>query len=329
MTDSRADADQRPEDGIDAATLLGDDHEPFEAVLAGDSTGPLAVVGPPYSGRSRVLDTAADRLDATRIDLGPEDGFEEVQGALGDGPVVVGDCQHLYRRAIGGFEPLEAFLDAVATAEAPVVTGWNRYAWSYLDAVRAVERAIPDTVAVGPVATEAIAELVLGRYDEMPAFPIEDTNSGGLVTVRTYPVGWGDRTISVPLPVPNRNGSDPDSTDPQDVVFERLAAASDGNVGVATALWRAQSETAVRPSDIVPPEPTGDLDRDAAFCLRIIIAKERVSRAELDAVVGDGVDRILAQFRRDGVVTVDETTVALEPAAVPTAADATDRGRIL
>lgn len=329
MTASRSDTDQRPEESVDPATLLGDDHEAFEAVLAGDSTGPLAVVGPPYSGRGRVLDAAADRLDAARLDLGPDDGVAAVRPALGDGPVVVGGCQHLYRRAIGGFSPLEEFLDAVAATEEPVVTGWNRYAWAYLTAVRAVERAIPAQVTVGPVATEVIAELVLERYDEMPAFLTDDPDSDGLVTVREYAVGWGDRTVSVPLPVLDRNGRQPDSADPQDVVFERLAAASGGNVGVAAALWDAQSGPAVRPSDIVPPVSTGDLDRAAAFCLRIVLAKERVERAELDAVVGDGVGRILAQLRRDGLVTVDGTTVALDPGAVPTAVETTDRGRIL
>jgi len=329
MSESQSDATQRPDDDIDPATLLGDDHDDFEAVLAGDAAGPLAVVGPPYSGRGRVLDAATDRLDATRIDLGPGDGIETIRPALGKGPVVVSRCQHLYRRTIGGFDALETVLDTIAAADGLVVTGWNRYAWAYLTAVRAVERAIPAQVAVGPVAAEAIAELVLARYDEMPSFLTDDADSDGLVTVRRYSLGWGDHTLSVPLPVPDRNGSQPDSADPQDVVFERLAVASGGNIGVATALWEGQSDTAVRPSDIVPPESNSDLDRAAAFCLRIILAKERVEWAELRAVVGDGVDRIVAQLRREGLVTTDGAAVTLEPAAVRTAAETTDRGRIL
>jgi len=329
MTESRSDAKQRPEDGVDPGALLGDDHDAFEAVLTGDDPGPLAVVGQPYSGRHRVLDTAAERLDAAQVELGPGDGIETPRRALGDGPVVVGGCQHLYRRAVGGFDALELFLDAVAAAEGPVVTGWNCYAWTYLTAVRAVKRAVPTRVAVGPVATAAIAELILGRYGQMPSFLTDDPGSDRLVTVRRYPVGWGDWTVSIPLPVPTSDGSDPDSADPQDVVFERLAATAEGNVGVATALWEGQSGAAVRPSDIAPPEASSDLDREAAFCLRIILSKERVERAELDAVLGGGVDRLLAQFRRDGLVTVEKATVTLEPTAVPTAVDATDRGRIL
>lgn len=329
MTEPRPRSERRPGDDIDPATLLGEDLDTFEALVAGDSAGPLAVVGPPYSGRGRILDAATDRLDAERIAVKPGGEFEAIRPALGTGPVVVSGCQHLYRRTIGGFDPLESFLDTVAAADGPVVTGWNRYAWAYLTTVRAVERAIPKQVSVGPVPTEAIAELVLSRYDEMPSFLADETDGEELVTVRRYSLGWGDHTVSVPLPVPNRNGSRPDSADPKDVVFERLAAASGGNVGVATALWQAQSDTAVRPSDIVPPESTGDLDRAAAFCLRIVLAKERVERAELRAVIGEGVDRIVVQLRREGLVATDRATVTLEPAAVRTATETTDRERIL
>lgn len=44
------------------AKLLGDDMGAVERALTGQSPGPLAVCSPPFGGRKRVLEQAADRL---------------------------------------------------------------------------------------------------------------------------------------------------------------------------------------------------------------------------------------------------------------------------
>ncbi len=317
---------------MDAATLLGDEYDTFEAVLSGECPGPLAVVGPPFGGRETVLETAVERLGAERIRLAPGDGPADLPEP-GEDPLVVEDCQHLYKRAIDGFEPVERFLGSLAGAGTPVVTGWNRYAWAYLTAVRRVEREFPARVDVGPVATEAIAERLLERYDETPRFLPDDPEKGGLVTIRRHSVEWRGHGVEVPVPVPNpiaieawRGGADPD---PEDVVFERLAAVSNGSVGVATAIWESRRGDEIRPSDVVAAGADVDVDRDEAFCLRIVLAKERVERAELAEILGDRLDRTLTRLVREGLVATDGNLVCLEPAAVPSVVTATDRGRIL
>ncbi|WP_423751113.1 hypothetical protein [Salinirarus marinus] len=313
----------------DELPLSDDDREAFEAVLTGRAPGPLAVVGAPFAGRERLLDHAEERLDATRIRLAPGDDAGSIDDAIGETPVVVDDCHHLYRRAIGGFDSLEAFLGRVVGADAPVVTGWNRYAWAYLSAVKALDRAFPARVDVGPETAERLAELLLSRYDELPSFVDEKAEQSGAVAVRRFEFGWGDRSFSVPIPVPtflaaSRTGARPD---PKDVVFERLAAVSGGNVGVATALWERGLDDVVRPSDVGATGTDLSFDREEAFCLRIVLSKERVERAELAAVVDADLDRVLPRFVREGVVTVSDGVVALDPAAVPTAATATERRR--
>ncbi|MFB6123022.1 MAG: hypothetical protein ABEJ78_06155, partial [Haloferacaceae archaeon] len=318
-TDSPTPTDELP--------LSPADREAFEAVLAGEEPGPLAVVGAPFAGRERLLDHASERLDATRIRLAPGDGVDAVGDAIGERPVVVDDCHHLYRRTIGGFDSLETVLDRVVDADAPVVAGWNRYAWAYLSAVRTLDRAFPTRVDVGPATAERLAELLLSRYDELPSFVDDDAGESGLVGIRRFTFDWGERSLSIPVPVPSslsasRRGTPPD---PKDVVFERLAAVSEGNVGVATAIWGRGD--VVRPSDVAAPGGDLSLDRDEAFCLRVVLSKERVDRAELAAVVGADLDRILSRLVRDGLVTVADGVVALDPAAVPTAAAATERRR--
>jgi len=316
---------------VDAATLLGDDHEAFERFLAGEEPGPLAVVGAPYAGRATVLDAAADRLGADRRTLDPGDGLA-MPGA-DDGPLVVGGCQHLYERRVGGFDRFDPVLDALPGAGARVVTGWNRYAWAYLSAVRNVDREFPTVVEVGPVATERIAELVLARYDDLPTFVSDETVDTGLLTFGRRSVGLGGRSVSVPVPRLNAGrlpGVGPDGDpDPRDVVFERLGAVSGGNVGVATAIWESWAGTELRPGDVVASGGELDIDRDEAFCLRLVLANERIERRHLARAVGDRVDRVVGRLAREGLVADEGEVVSLEPAAVPAAAAATDRERIL
>jgi len=342
MTDSESDderaGDARRSGEVDAATLLGEAHETFEDALDGETAVPVAVVGSPFAGREFVLEAAVERLDATRIRFEAADGpptgsdaLDAVGDALESGPVVVEDCQHLYRRTVGGFEALEEFLDLIASADVPVATGWNRYAWTYLAAVRGIDRSFRHRFDVGPVATDRLAELLLSRYDEMPTFVSETTETERPVTLRRREVGWNDLAITVPLPsvtLPIGRDSSDESIDARDVVFERLAAVSQGNLGVATSLWESLHSGELRPSDVVAAGGDVDLDRDEAFCLRIVLSKERVAREELTDVLGVSPDRILGRLDREGLVTVREGLVRLDPAAVPTITDATESRRI-
>lgn len=333
MTGQQASPEDRHGDpGLDAETLL-DDTEQFDAVLDSSEPGPLAVVGDPFAGREVVLDRAAERLDATRVALDPGDGVDRIRAAIADGPLVVDNCQHLYRRVVGGFEPVEALLRTLATAEVLIVTGWNRYAWSYLARVRELDQAFGTCVDVGEVATERLAELLLSRYDSVPEFTADEPTPEGVVTVTRSDVTLGGRTFSIPVPKLNLSARSPPQSDtapePRDVVFERLAATADGNVGVATALWDATRCDTVRPSDIGTQTVDLTLDRDETFCVRVLLAKERVERAELVDVIDDDVDRILGRLRRARLVSQSDGIVSLDPARVPAAVTSTDRSRIL
>lgn len=316
---------------VDVTVLLGDGYETFERVLTGAAAGPLAVVGDPFAGRETVLDAAADRLDADRIRLDPEGDLDARFPVDGDAPVVVDDCQHLYTQRIGGFEPLDRFLDWLARVDRPVVTGWNRYAWAYLTATRGLDRAVPAHVELQPVEAGAVAALVRRRYRTTPRFRLDEPGTDRVVELRRRTVDWRDRTWSVPYPVLDLSalrGSRRGDVSPKDAVFERLAAVSGGNLGVATALWEQHDGAAIRPSDIVAPGTDLTLDREAAFCLRLVLAKESVTRAELADVVGPGVDRILARLARDDLVRRDGSLVSLRPAALRRVVRETERGRI-
>ncbi|SMO61099.1 hypothetical protein [Halorubrum cibi] len=332
MIDDSAGEGGHQEPDVDVSTLLGDDYEAFEAVLAGEVDGPVAVVGDPFSGRGTVLDRAVRDLDAIRVSLKPGDGIDRIRERMNDGPVVVEDCQHLYERRVGGFAELSTFLDDLASADATVVTGWNRYAWAYLAAVQALDREFSVTVELQSLSAERIAELVLDRYDEMPAFVANDPEQRGLIDTTRHEIGWRDWSVSVPVPmldpVAVRDLFSDGNMDPKDVTFGRLAAVSNGNLGVATAIWETHHGSEVRPSDIAVPASGRDLDREEAFCLRLVLAKERIDLAQLTRIV-DGLERVLGRLSRDGLVSVEDGIVELTPAVMPAAAAATERGRIL
>lgn len=315
-------------DALDAETLLGDDSDDFEAALSVPGQS-IAVVGEPYGGRSTVLESARRRLDARRLDVGPEDDPGAAIDAVGSGPLVVDGCQHLFAREVGGFGPLVGFLEALAGAGATVVTGWNSYAWSYLAAVEDIETAVPTVATVDGLAADRLAGVIRRSVDTLPTFRRDDLDES-LLTVRRRPLPRG-RTI--PIPAPNRAAIEArwaDRPSPQDAVFERLAAASNGNPGAALALLeRCRNGDEIRPSDVRLPTTGLSIDREAALCLRIVLATERVRRGWLADRFDGSIDRLLGRFARSGLLVRDGDLVGIEPGGVPAAIAITDRERIL
>jgi len=310
---------------VDPQALLGDDGT-FESVLDGDRSGPTAVVGPPYSGRERLLDAAADRLDARHVRLAPDTDPSGLFERLGEEPLVIGNCQHLFDRRIGGFAPLAEFTESLAGVRTPVVTGWNATAWTYLDAVRTLERSFPTRVEIDPLDAAAIADVVSTRRP-LPDCRRDGTERDREATVERRTIRLGDRELAVPIPRLPTIGSDRSTADPTDAVFERLTSVADGNLGVATAIFWRCSDEVLHPGDVSPVGVDLDFDDDERFCLRLLSGSELASRPTLRSIVGEEFGEILGRFDREGLVVVGDERVRLLPAAVPTATS--QGGRIL
>ncbi|WP_255197400.1 hypothetical protein [Halorarius litoreus] len=318
------------EDGprFDLATLgvdATDGYETFESALD-EGTGTVAVVAAPYAGRDTVLGFAVEQTGADRVDLDPGDEAPEVPDS---GALVVTGCHHLFERRVGGFDRLDAFLGRVAASDALVVTGWNRYAWGYLALAREADRPFDTTLALPGVDAEALATLV--DREGTPATPVADE----VGAVRPFEraettLSVRGRSVTLPYPRPNREyllaqqaADDP----PETAVFEQLERVSNGNPGVALAVWdRAVGEAdTVSPTDLTDPVSGADLTASEAFCLRIVLAKRRVVREELARVAAADAATLRA-LSRAGFVERDGT-VQLRPEAVPRAAALTERRR--
>jgi hypothetical protein len=286
----------------------------------------VAVIGEPFAGRELVLDHVTDRLGARQFRLAPDADPDTVVDRIDEGPVVVGDCQHLYRRVIGGFEGLETVLNALARTEETVVTGWNSTAWSYLDAVHDIGDRF-QSFELEPLAGAKLGEILREEGTGSPSFQHEEKES--IVGRKEVSIGRGDLTV----PAPSVNVSEirrriTKPTDPETAVYERLATITDGNLGVALSLWHHE-----RPRvDLMPGDfsvPFVEVNREAAFLLRRILAKETTSRARLADEFGSNFDQLVGALVTGDLITDDGESLSLEPAGVPAAIELTEKQRIL
>lgn len=337
--------------GGDVATVAREElaagtEEPFAAIeraIEAASEGPaanVAVVGDPFAGREALLDHAERLLgaDVERISFASlADDASAVQFPEA-GAYVLDDCQYLYRREIDGFEVLDRLLRRVSMSDALFVTSWNRFAWSYLAAVRDVERSFPERIDLPALDADGIEAVVRERFGpELPAFV--DTGAEG--HIKSFDVGrtavplWGDRTLAVPMATPNpeylRSVLSTETEQSEEaVVFEKLRLVSRGNPGVAAAVWeQSVTDGAIATGYVDPPSPDLTLDDDDAYLLAVLLSTGSVSRETLANVVGGHVDAAIQQFRELGLLTVTDGRLSLRPEGLYPAAEQLQGRRLL
>jgi hypothetical protein len=291
----------------------------------------VAVVGDPYVGRSVLLDHFADALDADVHRESLDGVIEESPSFPGRGAVVVDDCQYLYTREVGGFDALEEFLDRAAVSDRPFVTAWNRYAWRYLTAVRDVSESFTEVVKVPRAEPEGIAALLLSSDETDPEFvETDDEGPVGVVDLEWRELSLpGGRTASVPGPELNAEYLTSHAlswsgrmTDAEAVVFQKVARASRGNPGVATAIWeRSVRDGTVAPAYVDAGERELQVDEDEAFVLELLLAKGALSIEALSSVLARlPVQRVVQSLADRGHVLINDR-VTLAPGSLRAVVD--------
>ena len=294
--------------------------------LAADGDGP-ALPDPGDTG-------AASRPEGASDEARPDAADGGRAGAL-----VVSDCHHLFDRHIDGFEALDAFFQRLALSDPLVVTSWNRHAWSYLDVVRDVGDSFPVTVEIPPLDADELRTVIEAHSG--PDLPdVVDTGQAGRIEEVVFdrcPLPLpGGRSVGIPYPKPNtawlaaRSVSGTEES-VEAVVFERLRRVARGNPGVAKAAWeRAVTDGEIAPSYIEAPPSGLSLDDDAAFLLWTVVAVEsaRIDRLD-DLFEGRPVEATLQALVEQGLVTVQDRTVAVAPGTLPVAVDSFERRRLV
>lgn len=156
-----------------------------------DRSASLAVVGEKGSGKSTLLRLAEQRVfHGTRVvhpALGrsiddPDELAERMAAAFElDGPdrlmeeingqpptvAIVEDLHHLFVRALGGFDALEAFLETVAATSANVlwVVTVDEFAWRYLNRVVGLDAHFVHTVTTTNLSAEKLEAAIMARHE--------------------------------------------------------------------------------------------------------------------------------------------------------------------
>jgi hypothetical protein len=317
------------------AAGLGEQFDALEAAVGEHLEGErsnVAVVAEPFAGRAGLLayaeeylGAAAERRSFDGLVVDPEEAPAPEAEA-----VVVDGCHYLYTRRVGGFDPLERFVDRVTDSDAMFVTGWNSYAWDYLAATRDVDEAFPVVVRLPPLDAEGIADLIRTAYGpDLPAF--ESTEAFGRVKTldfepRTVSI---TRSVGVRVSVPTLNLSyltaraEDDVGDVEAVIYERLARLSEGNPGVAAALWeRSVADGTVTPASVEAVDREIDLDDDTGFVLLLVLTNGAVDREVLAAALPSvRVKRSLAHLEERDLVRIADDVAWVEPTALHPAAE--------
>jgi hypothetical protein len=284
----------------------------------------VAVVSEPFAGREVFLNYAEEVFGVATGRLTLE---EIVTDDLPEFPVaeivLIDNCHYLYSQQIGGFDPLNEFLDRVATQDVLYVTSWNRYAWSYLTAVTDVRASFPTTIQIPRLGADGIAKLIESYHGlPLPMF-VEEDDTGRLdaVDIDSEPVSvWGDRTVSVPYPVLNTEYvfsrfRDEPTLNIQAVVYERIAQLSEGDPGAAIRLWdQSIRDDTIAPAYIQEVGQTLQLNHQEAFVLELVLTNEQIDQRRLEQICTDvAVDRALQTLLAQEVITVEDGRIGIVP----------------
>ena len=277
--------------------------EAFEQRL--DEADAVAVVGQPWSGRAELLAEVDTEADDRLVLETPRDSAP----ALPDGRAVVRNCQYLFRREIGGFEPLETFCSAVADSEKRVVAAWNDVAWSYLEAVSSVGQVFDTVFEIPDLEPDEACAVLRERTDiDEPEAALEAYQENALDAPETVRERLRERIANTPR---------------EDPVVELLDDA-EHNPRALVALFEQRIAHGV---DGRPDAP--ELDDEETFLLWLVRSNERLARTELARHVDGPLAVALNRLRRQGLVSVTERGIRPRPEALGPIHEALDGRRLL
>jgi hypothetical protein len=264
--------------------------EAFEDCL--DGADRIAVVGAPWSGRTALLDRAAEREGSTeRVSLdGPVEAAPTLPAA---DRVLIENCHRLFRRAIDGFDHLDQFCRAVASTDAAVVTTWNATAWAYLEET-----------------TEIAAS-----FDEVFELPGLDPDQAETLLFETTDTENPEAELAAYAEYP----PDPELTLEylrtrarrlyRGTVADHLAGLVEdaaGNPETIHTLFICRTQRGI---DGRPGEP--DVRYEASYLLWLVLANEGLGVEELARRAERPIETDLTSLARQGVVTVEDGHVSI------------------
>lgn len=296
-----------------------------------ETEGGVAVTGAPFAGRNLLLDHIEQNHEVTdRINLSPGAGLEDIPWP-DSGTVLVEDAHHLYSREIGGFEQLERFIEQVAATDAEVVASWNRFAWEYLNQTHDLQRTFPTAIDAPSFDADQLTALIERLDERTIVFKDDRDRNDQAIVMAEWETTVAGRTVTIPFPTLDREAvrSWRKSDEPiEEAIFDRIASRSEGNVGVAAALWDNSIQDNMMSFGHLLSPPDVDIGDEEAALLNRLIMKERMERGRIERSV-DHLGPVLDGLERQNILRTAGDRVGLEPMAVPAVVSALRRRRLL
>ncbi len=314
----------------------------FEAIEKQDlgAISNIAIIAEPFSGRSELLHKISKlcRERDTKVyfnRLVSDDNFLHTLEKSGD-IVLIDNCQLLCSRKIGGFEKLDLFLNAVASSNKLFITTWNQFSWNYLRFVYPLESIFPVRIEIPRLGPEELKKMVMDNCEWQMTFA-EDviTKNKQCFEFVEYPVVLPIFKKTFKVSVPRIDyfalkcrfqdkiwpSEQKDVTSMEDKVFLRLKDVSEGNPGVAQAIWKKSVsgvDGAIKPEDIIKTQYKIDINYEKAYLLYIIMCMECVSIEELKGIIYPNADvnRSVYDLERIGLISVENGLLSIVPEAL-------------
>lgn len=305
-----------------------------------DRRSNIAIIAEPFSGRSELFHKISLMCGEreTKILLNRlvnDENFWNVLEKSGD-IVLVDNCHLLYSQKIGGFERLDRFLNA-ASSEKLFITTWNQFSWNYLRFVFPLERVFPVRIELPKLGAAELEKMIMATCERELTFDEEVApKKKEWMELSEFSVDLGlfKRTLKLPVPRidyfglesrikekvwPSKQKTEEASV--EDKVFQRLRDYSDGNPGVAKAIWNKnvpEAEGVIKPEVIIKPQYKIDLSYDQAFLLYLLLCMETVSIDELKDIVDSSsdVNRFVRELERTDLILFENGLLSLMPEAL-------------
>lgn len=296
----------------------------------------IAIIAEPLAGRTSIANEieTINAQKVTRLNLScPVKNREEVAlPKQSKRIVIIDDCQFLYGRRIKGFDILEDFLKNVASSSNLFITTWNFYSWKYLDEVLDIGTYFPVQIALPGLTAGDIKECILSMYKKDEIKFVEDVESEKPAMVRAakHPVNikpFG--TINIPLLKINYSAikfrlKKEKKVAIEDIILEKIRDISNGNPGVAKALWHRSLEyPVIKHGKIKQFSFDIELDYNESFILGVILSMGSVKKEELAEITGREyqIDKILFRLAKSGLIAVGDNCCRIKPEALKSASE--------
>lgn len=284
----------------------------------------VAIIGLPFSGKTTLIDEIIERYgkpirkvvlptiirDAGEIFL--EDAPERI--------IAIDDCQRLFVRQIGGFNVLEKFLDTVVRSDRLFITIWSQFSWNYLKEVFHMDDYFPVKVTTPPLGPDEI-EAMIGSRDDLDQlrYVNDAVVPRDIVKVDWKDVRFAGLHFSVPVIMIKDTIIASSEIDVRRKIFEEIGDLSDGNPGVALAIWeRAHEGDTVRAGKVGLPDYDMDLSYDEVFVLSSILMAKSATEEDL-ILITEGrlkIDRILYMLMNRSLIVKSDERYRIEPLAL-------------